>query len=103
MKWYSTINDENEFREILRKYNIVKIIELKNKQDYLFYEKIEDKFTLAFPNFVLNFNRAFSIYSDILQKSEINPIKFTFLCENVIVNLITAIEDYLRSAFMMII
>lgn len=50
----------------------------------------------------MNFNRAFSIYSDTIQNSESNLIKFTFLCENVIVNLITAIEDYLRSAFMII-
>jgi len=98
------INDESRLRDILRKYNIVKITELKHKQGSLFYayEKIEDKHTLAFPNFVLNFNRAFSLYSDIIKNSESNPIKFTFLCENVIVNLITATEDFLRSAFMII-
>lgn len=98
------INDEIRFRDILRNYNIVKITELKHKQGSLFYayEKIEDRHTSAFPNFLLNFNRAFSLYSDIIQNSEINPIKFTFLCENVIVNLITAIEEYLRSAFMII-
>ena len=98
------INDEIRFRDILRNYNIVKITELKHKKGSLFYtyEKIEDRHTSAFPNFVLNFNRAFSLYSDIIKNSESNPIKFTFLCENVIVNLITAIEDYLRSAFMII-
>jgi len=79
------INDEIRFRDILRNYNIVKITELKHKKGSLFYtyEKIEDRHTSAFPNFLLNF-------------------KFTFLCENVIVNLITAIEEYLRSAFMII-
>jgi len=98
------INDENRFRAILRNYNIVNITELRHKKGSLFYtyEKIEDKHTLAFSNFILNFNRAFSIYPDIIQNVESNSIKFHFLCENVIVNLITAIEDYLRSAFMTI-
>ena len=98
------INDENSFRAILRNYNIVNITELRHKEGSLFYtyEKIEDKHSLVFPNFILNFNRALSIYPDIIQNIESNQIKFYFLCENVIVNLITAIEDYLRSAFMTI-
>ncbi len=98
------INDENRFRAILRNYNIVNITELRHKKGSLFYtyEKIAEKHTLAFPNFILNFNRALSIYPDIIQNVKNNPIKFTFLCENVIVNLITAIEDYLRTAFMTI-
>lgn len=98
------INDENRFRDIHRNYNIVKITELKHKQGSLFYtyEKIEDKHTLAFPNFILNFNRAFSIYPEIIQNADINPLKFSFLCENVIVNLITSIEDYLRTVFITI-
>ncbi len=98
------INDEKKFRVILRKYNIVNITELRHKKGSLFYamEKIEDRHTLPFPDFVLNFNRAFSIYPYIIQNVDNNPIKFSFLCENVIVNLITSIEDYLRSAFMTI-
>jgi len=31
------INDENRFRDLLRKYNIVNIIELRHKQGSLFY------------------------------------------------------------------
>ncbi len=98
------INDENRFRDILKKYNIVNITELKHEPGALFYilERIEARHTLAFPNFILNFNRAFSIYPDIIHNAVRNPIKFSFLCENVIVNLITSIEDYLRSAFMTI-
>ncbi len=98
------INDENRFRAILRNYNVVNITELRHKKGSLFYtyEKIEDKHTLAFPNFILNFNRAFSIYPEIIQNVEINPLKFYFLCEIVIVNLITSIEDYLRIAFITI-
>ena len=95
------VNDENRFRAILRNYNIVKITDLRHKEGSLFYtyEKIEDRYTLAFSNFILNYNRAFSIYPEIIQNAKLNPIKFSFLCETVIVNLITSIEDYLRTAF----
>lgn len=98
------INDENKFRAILRNYNIVNITELRHSQGSLFYtyERIEDRHTLAFPNFILNFNRALSIYPEIIQNAEDNPLKFSFLCEIIIVNLITSIEDYLRTAFITI-
>ena len=86
------INDENRFRASLRNYNILKITELKHKKGSLFYtyEKIEDRYTLAFSNFILNYNRAFSIYPEIIQNAKINPLKFSFLCETAIVRLITS-------------
>lgn len=98
------INDEIRFRASLRNYNIVKITELKHKKGSLFYtyEKIEDRYTIAFSNFILNFNRAFSIYPNIIQDVEDDSIKFSFLCETAIVRLITSIEDYLRTAFITI-
>ena len=98
------INDENKFRAILRKYNIVNITELRHKEGSLFYtyERIEDSHTISFPNFILNLNRAFSIYPNIIQNVEDDTIKFSFLCETAIVRLITSIEDYLRSAFITI-
>ena len=98
------INDENRFRVILRNYNIVNITELRHEKGSLFYtyERIEDSHTISFSNFILNFNRAFSIYPNIIQNVEDDPIKFSFLCETAIVRLITSIEDYLRSAFITI-
>ena len=66
------IKDENRLREILRGFNIVNITELRHGEGSLFYihEKIEDRYTLPFPNFTLNFNRALSIYTDIIQNAE---------------------------------
>ncbi|NGX32847.1 MAG: hypothetical protein K1060chlam4_00900 [Candidatus Anoxychlamydiales bacterium] len=71
------INDENRLREMLILYNIVKITELKQEQGVLFYtlENIEDIHTIAFPNFVLSFNRTLSIYPYIVQNVEKNYSK----------------------------
>lgn len=95
------IGNLKEFEKELSKYDMVKIKITKFNENELRYEHSSvETHSHAFDEFIFNFNRILSIYSEILEsKQKKDDFKYYAFCQTAIILAISSLEVYLTTLF----